>query len=284
MVEVKKVQSLYFSPTGNTKKVIEAISRGINLPSAKAIDLTHPKQRDAWSGEFEADLLLVGVPVYGSTYPSIMLPSLKKLKGDGRFAVPIAVCGNCKMGTALAELSGILKRQGFTIPAAGNFIGEHSFATEDYRLGTGRPDAEDLRKALDFGKKIAFKVRTEPSDITSVYGSNLHIQCYVFGSLEAQGYKNDYRSLKPGQSDARVIVTRTDMNQCINCMVCVESCPTGAINPNTIEIDDLACLRCFQCTRICPPNILQKQMVPLPDLGAWWKIQEKRRGEPLTFI
>jgi len=43
-----------------------------------------------------------------------------------------------------------------------------------------------------------FRVRA--SDITSIYGSTLHIQCYVAGSLEAKGYTNDYRWLKPGQS------------------------------------------------------------------------------------
>jgi len=284
LVEVKKVQSLYFSPTGNVKKIVEEIAKGTDLPIAKTLDLTTPKRRDTWPGDYEGDLLLVGVPVYGSTFPSFILPSLKRLRGEGKLVIPIAVCGNCKMGTCLAEVTAILKKQGFTIPAAGNFIGEHSWATEDYRLGTGRPDAEDLRKAFDFGKKISAKVKADPSDITSIYGSTLHVQCYVAGSLEAKGYTNDYRWLKPGQSDGRVIVAKTDMSRCLNCMICVESCPVGAINPDTLEIDDVSCLRCFQCTRICPSNILKKQMVPNSDLSAWWKIQEKRRGEPLVFI
>ena len=58
MVEVKTVQCLYFSPTGNTKKTVEAIAKGIGLPEANSIDLTRPKQRDLWSGSYEGDLLI----------------------------------------------------------------------------------------------------------------------------------------------------------------------------------------------------------------------------------
>ena len=280
MVEVKKVQNLYFSPTGNTKKILEAISRGMGFPSAEGIDLTLPKHRDAWSGEFDADLLLIGVPVYGNTYPSIMLPSLKKLNGEGRLAVPIAVCDNCKIGTALAELSGILKKQGFTIPAAGNFVGEHTCATDEYRLGTGRPDETDLKKAFEFGEKIADKVSTNPADITSVYSGQLYLQCYANGSLEAQGYVNGGLWLRT----ILVKSSRKETDRCRDCMSCVESCPTGAINADNIEINDQACVRCFVYTSVCPSGLLRKEVAPPPELATWWKIQEKRRGEPLLFL
>lgn len=286
MVEIRKVQSLYFSPTGSTKKILEAVTRGIDLPHADAIDITLPKSRDSWSGEFEGDLLLVGVPVYGSTFPSLLLPSLMKLRGEGRLAVPIAVFGNCKIGACLPEVSAILKKGGFTIPAAGNFVSQHAFATEDYRLGWGRPDGKDLEKAESFGRSIAVKVAKDPGDITSTYGGQLFIQCYVSGSLEAPGYRNQPQWFNQEHwiNTCHVKVSRTDLEQCKNCLACAESCPTGAISFESLEIDNLACVRCFKCTSVCPSNILHKEMVPTPGLGAWWKIQGERRGEPMVFL
>jgi len=89
--------------------------------------------------------------------------------------VPVAVCGNCKMGSCLSEISSIIKKQGFTISAAGNFVGEHTYASDDYRLGTGRPDMDDLKKAYDLWKKIAGKISSNPTDITSMDdGATVH--------------------------------------------------------------------------------------------------------------
>jgi ferredoxin/flavodoxin len=283
MVEVKKVQCLYFSPTGNTKKIVETIAKGTGFPIAPTISLTHPRERELWSGEYEGDLLLVGSPVYGNSYPSMMLPLLQKLHGEGRLAVPVAVCGNCKMGICLAEICGILKKRGFTTLAAGNFVGEHTCASEEYKIGTGRPDMDDLKKAYDFGKKIAAKIVNNQSDITSVYSGQLYIQCYVSGSMEATGY-NVYNNNGAWTREVKVKANRTDLDQCKACMRCVEICPMEAIGSETFEINDLLCIRCFECTRICPSNILHKQVIPPPELASWWKIQEKRRGEPLLFI
>ena len=184
------------------------------------------------------------------------------------------------MGTALAELSGVLKKQGFTIPAAGNFVGEHTCATDEYHLGTGRPDEADLQKAFEFGKKISAKLGTNPADITSVYGGQLYLQCYVSGSLEAQGYVNGGLWLRT----ILVKSSRKETDRCRDCMSCVESCPTGAINADNIEINDQACVRCFVCTSVCPSGLLRKEVAPPPELATWWKIQEKRRGEPLLFL
>lgn len=184
------------------------------------------------------------------------------------------------MGATLAELSGILKKQGFIIPAAGNFVGEHTCATDEYRLGTGRPDEAGLKKASEFGEKIATKLATNPVDITSVYGGQLHLLCNVNGSIEAQGYVNGGLWLHT----ILVKSSRKETDRCKDCMLCAESCPTGAINADTLEINDQACVRCFVCTNVCPSSLLSKQVVPPSELASWWKIQEKRRGEPLLFL
>jgi ferredoxin/flavodoxin len=281
MVEVKKVQNLFFSPTGSTKKVLEAISKGIGLPTTKAIDLTLPKQRETWSGTVDGDLIIVGVPVYRGTFPAVVLPYLKKLNGSGKLAVPIAVCGNVRMGTCLAEMSGILRKQDFTILAAGNFIGQHSFATDDYPLGIGRPDEDDLRKATEFGRQVGGKIKAgDLNDITSFHGGNCLIRLYVGGNPEAQGSGLPER----WHPLIKVSVIEHGKEHCDKCNSCAESCPTGAINADSLQIDDVACVRCFACVPVCPLGLMQKVVSYDPELDSWFKVQEKYRGEPLVFL
>lgn len=278
MAKVKSIQSLYFSPTGNTRKIIEAISKGIGLPVAKPIDFTLPRQRESWSGTVQSDLLIVGLPVYAGSFPSLILPFLKKLDGMGRWAVPVAVCGNVQMRTCLADLTGVLKKQGFMIPAAANFIGQHSFATEDLPLGSGRPDQRDLRKAVNFGKKIASKMQDNPTDITSIRGGMVWIRQYLTGSLEAQGssFLERYSQI--------IRVSEQDRTHCENCQKCVESCPTGAIDAKTLQISDTACIRCFACTSACPSGTKQKVVEPDPELRAWFLKQGSVRAEPQILL
>ena len=51
---------------------------------------------------------------------------------------------------ALVELEDILEKNGFSILAGGAFIGEHSYTR---KVGTNRPDSNDLDIAFNFGKK-----------------------------------------------------------------------------------------------------------------------------------
>jgi len=64
MVEVKRVQSLYFSPTGTTRRVIEAITDNIGLEKIDPVDLTIPSNREKWNGKTPGDLVIVGIPTY----------------------------------------------------------------------------------------------------------------------------------------------------------------------------------------------------------------------------
>ena len=144
---VNSVQGLFFSPTGSTRKIVETIARGTGLPEIAPVSITTPQERDSFSGRLEGDLVIVGVPVYAGRFPALILPPLGRMDGTGRWALPVAVCGNVRMGSCLAELCAVLKRQGFTIPAAGNFVAQHTFACEHFAMGAGRPDEEDLRQA-----------------------------------------------------------------------------------------------------------------------------------------
>jgi len=276
---VHLVQSLYFSPTGSTRRIVEAIAEGTGVPSLAPISVTAPQDRDSFSGQIDGDLLIVGVPVYAGRFPSLVLSPLSKVDGSGRWALPVAVCGNVRMGTCLAELCAILKRQGFTIPAAGNFVAQHSFACEDFSLATGRPDQEDLRQAEEFGRRVAGKIAQDPEDITCVYGRSLYIRMYVSGSTEPTGFAS-----MGERHRATIRVSEHNAQLCDDCGRCVDVCPAGCIDPASYLIEDETCIRCFACTAVCAPGAKTKVVQPVPPLAAWFRHRSTERGEPLLFF
>jgi ferredoxin len=276
---VRSVQCLYFSPTGNTRKIVETIVNGTGLPAVDPISITTPLERDSFSGQVDGDLLIVGVPVYAGTFPSFVLSPLSKLDGTGRWALPVAVCGNVRMGTCLAELCVILKRQGFTIPAAGNFVAQHSFACEDFPMAEGRPDQDDLRKAAEFGRRVADKIAQDPEDITCVYGRFLYIRMYVSGSTEATGLASLPERFRP-----TIRVSEHNADLCDDCENCVDVCPTGSIDPESYLIEDETCIRCFACTSVCASGAKTKIVQPAEQLATWFTHRSTERGEPLLFF
>ena len=216
--------------------------------------------RDSFSGQADGDLLIVGVPLYTGRIPSFVLPPLSKVDGAGRWALPVAVCGNVRMGTCLAELCAVLKRQGFPI-------------------AKGRPDQDDLRQAAEFGRRVAGRIAQDAADITCIYGSNLYIRMYVSGSTEATGFVS-----MGARHRATIRVSEHNTQLCDDCGNCVEACPTGCIDPESYLVQDETCIRCFACTSVCASGAKQKVVQPLEQLASWFIHRSTERGEPLLFF
>ena len=43
-----------------------------------------------------------------------------------------------------------------------------------------------------------------------------------------------------------------DKSLCTGCGLCASSCPTGAINRETLSIDTDKCINCMRCSFVCP--------------------------------
>lgn len=270
MVDAKKVQGIYFSPTGTTRRIIEQITDNTGLSKVESIDLTIPDNRGQWDGETSASLVMVGVPTYYDTIPSAVLGVLNKLKGDGKWAVAVAVSGNVSYGECLEELCGLLRNRGFKILAGANFIGEHSFATDMIPLARGRPDGDDLGKASDFGRKIGVLVGKGVSE-ASIVGIPLKIGCGYMRRLE-ECPENSVRDIaRVGYDEAR----------CSRCLECVGVCPNSAIDADTLTVDDGLCTRCFACTRVCPTGAFSPVVVK--DVGDFFVSLLGKRLEPRLF-
>jgi flavodoxin len=171
MKEIEQFKALvvYWSKTGNTEKVKEAISKGMRkkgvTPTVKKVD--EAEQEDF----FNYDLVCIGAPSYEFLPPPPMMDFLKRKltlyrskgyikpcapKVPGKNAIVFCTYCGCHTGIDEATTAGKLMRQifehiGFDVKAEwyvpGEFHGSEEHSTKG-RLGDirGRPNEEDLAK------------------------------------------------------------------------------------------------------------------------------------------
>ena len=50
---------------------------------------------------------------------------------------------------------------------------------------------------------------------------------------------------------------------CVNCYLCEENCPTGAIElvDGKVVLNDDKCIRCIECTHRCPVVALKREVI-----------------------
>jgi ferredoxin len=238
-LKIKRVFSIYFSPTGTTEKVANAIAAGTGLPCER-INLTTLKERRTFNHSFpKNELVIVGMPVYGGRIPLNLDDFFSGLNGNGAPAVALVVYGNREYEDALIELKINLEEHGFQVIAGAAFIGEHTFSK---KIAGGRPDADDLKTAGEFGGKIIRESDKATRGKLTVKGN------YPF---TARGFD----PVKMGPVATAATVTASD--DCTLCGVCAEECPWGVITvDNAVTIDYTGCLRCLRCIRACPVGAL----------------------------
>ncbi len=94
--------------------------------------------------------MVIGAPVYVRRLPLNAVKRFKRLWANDTKAFVVVVYGNRNYEDALLELVDLSQELGFIPIAAAAFIGEHSFITRELPIAAGRPDEDDLEKAIEF--------------------------------------------------------------------------------------------------------------------------------------
>jgi ferredoxin len=296
-LKVQNVRVISFSPTGGSKKVADAIAKGIQAP-IEHIDLTPPSARTQRFKEFKDELAIISVPVYAGRVPTEAAYRIRRLTSKREPygsklaqkipAVIVVTYGNRAYEDALYELGDIISEVGFQPIAAGVFVCEHSFSVPEVPTAHGRPDAKDLAIAEEFGQQILGKYAKVDTieDLspvsppgTSPYSLSMraNLTWYDYGEL-ATPYTNE--------------------DQCTKCGKCVDVCPTAAIriqhvasNPSPmigynlrlINTDHNACIWCCACVKNCSTGarVMSRRILKSQsDLNKGYPARE----EPETYL
>jgi len=261
------VRLVYFSPTHTTERILEAIAAGAWAHETVRLDLTPPTPARGLVEVSGEELAILGAPVYGGRIPSEAARRLRRVSGNLTPAVAVVLYGNRAYEDALLELCDLASERGFVPFAAGAFIGEHSFSTETVSLAHGRPDAEDLRRAAAFGRRIREELELlgalHPPPVLQVPGSR------------------PYREVGSGQGVAPLTREAT----CTLCGSCAAACPTGAVAVGgAVTTDADACILCCACVKSCPSGARVLEDERLRKTMAWLSQHCAERKEPETYL
>ncbi len=250
-MEMKSVKLVCFSPTGTSKRVVQGIAEGmgLGLGTVELIDITTPAARKQSLSMSGNELLVIAVPVYMGRVPALLEEWLGAMQAENTPAVCVVVYGNRAYENALLELRDVVAERGFLPIAGAAYIGEHSFSSDNAPTAQGRPNADDLRHAREFGGKVRDKLQ-------SVSSHTQLAEVTVPGSFPYEGRTNlwdvDFISVS---------------DECVQCGVCAEVCPMGAVDPdNSSRIDQVKCITCCACIKKCPHNA--RTMKPGPVMDA----------------
>ena len=151
---------------------------------------------------------------------------------------------------AAAELAALAARQGFVPVAAAAFVGEHSYSTPETPVAAGRPDAQDLARAAEFGAAVRKKLAAgTPAPVDAAKLKDVHTP--LVPMLRFIRFVVGYRRRQ--KKNPVVYLPACDADRCTHCGRCAAICPTQAIaRGDEAHTDPARCIRCCACVKGCP--------------------------------
>jgi flavodoxin/Fe-S-cluster-containing hydrogenase component 2 len=230
---------IYFSLTGNTKKIAHAIHNGINQQIERC-DVTTFKKADV-SLLDEYDLIVFGSPVWGGVPPNVIrfidaMPSLKR-----KHCAVFSTHGAAPERFFPLIIERLMKKGLSIIGFNDWFCCVFRPAAPTPYLTDGHPDEIDLEEAEEFGREIAELSR-------KIYEGKVKITITL-------------PKMKTGpRTSLNRPVPRLNAQKCRypSCSLCMDHCPVGAIDLSVSPpVFGRACSFCYFCEMICPEGAVE---------------------------
>jgi len=148
-----EVLVIYYSQTGNTEKVAEALARGAEKAGASVFVKGVEDVDSSELGKY--GLICIGTPVHYFRPAGKVREFLKKLPNlTGKFGVAFSTHGGLGAGWSLSTIGKALRGKGASV------LGSLTTVAANYHhrplvLHKDRPNDDDLRKFEEFGGTVA---------------------------------------------------------------------------------------------------------------------------------
>jgi flavodoxin/NAD-dependent dihydropyrimidine dehydrogenase PreA subunit len=245
---------IYFSQTGNTKKIARAINAGISqviqeaeIASIKDID---PADLDKY------DLIGLGSPVWASREPQNVTDFISAIRvSKGKHAFSFCTHGASPAGFE-QSMASALKKKGLKVIGFYDCYGRCLIQVlpKPY-LTDGHPDDIDLREAEDFGREMAERSRmiylgkTGPAlAMPGIEEVNEKHGGHPVGNID------EFEKMKAEIMQSRII----NPDKCTGCGLCAANCPFDSIDLSASPpAFKSSCFGCFFCEQVCPEGAIE---------------------------
>jgi flavodoxin/NAD-dependent dihydropyrimidine dehydrogenase PreA subunit len=244
---------VYFSQTGQTLKVAEAMASGLREKkhAVKVLKMQNVKPADIK----RIDLLGVGSPCFESQAPAAVLAWLKSWPAlNGKPAFVFATAGGAP-GRVLYDLTRTLRGKGARV--IGGFMSRgmvhHPAPCLIGRL-PNRPNSEDLAHARNFA--LAVDRHLQSGNKGTMPESRPDALKPTWGFFQLIGL-----IAKPFLLRILLPKPKLDESRCNKCKICAKECPAKSITLTPYPVLDGHCIRCYHCQNVCPQKALNE---------SWW--------------
>ncbi|KQC09389.1 MAG: hypothetical protein APR62_02495 [Smithella sp. SDB] len=248
-----EITIIYFSQTGQTRKVAEAMAAGLR---EKKHSVRLSAIQDVDQGDIKkCDLLGVGSPCFESQAPSAVKTWIRTWPViQNKPAFVFATTGGAP-GLVLYDLTNELRKKGAKV--IGGFMSRgmvhHPAPCLIGRL-PNRPNAKDLSEARTFA--LAAEKHLKSGDTGTMPESRPDALKPTLGFYQLVGL-----IAKPFL--LRIILPKPKLikSLCNQCQLCAKECPVQSITLAPDPVIDGRCIRCYHCQNICPQKALNE---------SWW--------------
>jgi flavodoxin/formate hydrogenlyase subunit 6/NADH:ubiquinone oxidoreductase subunit I len=247
---------IYYSQTGNTKKIAEAIYSGA-LSVNEETDLVHISEvnHDLLTSY---DVIGIGTPVWCEREPVNVQRFINKLSDlEGKLA--FVFCTHATLaGQFMKTIVTRLEEKKLVIVGWEDWYGGYvNPASPKPYYTDGHPDDIDLMEANNFGKDITEKcievINGKDSLIPQLPEKDEYAQRYGKTKCIQINQAEDNK----GQVKKSALFLNKEI--CINpdCTLCRDYCPSESIDPSQENpYNNISCERCHFCELICPTGAI----------------------------